>query len=254
MRRWSLALGCVATLITGCDAPVQQGGDPTGIAWELVSGSVDGTEIPIVDTHPITLSLTDEGAGGTAACNGYGGAFAISGTEIGFSELAWTAMACLPDPVMESETAYLEALPRVETFSMTEGRLTLAGEGVELIYVPLPPVLTSELTGTVWVLEGLVQGDSVSSVAGERATMELFTDGSMLGSTGCRTLDGQYIVSGAELVMTEMSAHGECPAELEAQDGHVVTVLGDGFRAVVDGQLITLTSSGDLGLVYRSDS
>ena len=54
--------------------------------------------------------------------------------------------------------------------------------------------------------------------------------------------------------MTEMTAHGECPAELEAQDGHVVTVLGDGFSAGVDGQLLTLTSSGDLGLVYRSDS
>jgi hypothetical protein len=61
-------------------------------------------------------------------------------------------------------------------------------------------------------------------------------------------------VSGADVAMTEMTAHGECPAELETQDGHVVTVLGDGFRAVVDGQLLTLTSSGDLGLVYRSDS
>ena len=48
--------------------------------------------------------------------------------------------------------------------------------------------------------------------------------------------------------MTEMTAEGECPAELEAQDSHVVSVLGDGFSAVVDGQLLTLSSSGDLGL------
>ena len=254
MRRWSLALGCVAILITGCGEPVQQTGDPTGIAWELVSSSVDGAEIPIVEGHPITLSFTDDEAGGTAACNAYGGAYALSGGEITFSELAWTAMACIPDPVMESETAYLEALPRVETFSMTEGSLTLAGDGVVLTYVALPPLPTSELTGTVWVLESLVQGDSASSTTGERATLELFTDGSMLGSTGCRTLDGQYIVSGAEVMMTEITAHGECPAELEGQDSHVVTVLGDGFRVSTEGNDLTLTASGGQGLVYRADS
>jgi heat shock protein HslJ len=76
----------------------------------------------------------------------------------------------------------------------------------------------------------------------------------MLGSTGCRTLDGNYTVSGAELVMTEMSAHGECPAELEEQDNHVVTVLGDGFRVVIEGEALSLTGAGEQGLTYRSES
>jgi heat shock protein HslJ len=254
MRRWSLALGCVATLITGCGAPVQQVDDPTGIAWQLTEGVVDGDPVPIVDGYPITLSLTDEGAGGTAACNGYGGMYEIAGAQITFSELLWTEMACVAEGVMESEQTYLEGLLLVGAYSMTEDSLTLSGEQVQLDFTALPPAPTAELTGTVWVLETLLDGDAASSVNGDRATLELFTDGSMLGSTGCRTLDGQYIVSGAEVAMTEMTAHGECPAELEAQDGHVVTVLGDGFSTGVDGQVLTLTSSGDLGLVYRSDS
>ena len=249
------ALGCLIGLLAGC----AEAGDPsaaelTDVPWELVSGTVDGAEIPVVEGHPITLSFTGDEAGGTAACNGYGGAVAISRSEITFSELASTAMACIPDSVMESETAYLEALPLVKTFSVTEDELSLVGDGVELTFVALPPVPTSELTGTVWVLESLIQGDSVSSVEGERATVELFTDGSMLGSTGCRTLDGQYIVSGAEVVMTEMSAHGECPAELETQDSHVVTVLGDGFRATTQANTLTLTASGRQGLVYRGQN
>ena len=51
--------------------------------------------------------------------------------------------------------------------------------------------------------------------------------------------------------MTELAAEGECPADLQAQDSHVISVLGDGFRASVEGQVLILTSSGGLGLVYR---
>ena len=135
---------------------------------------------------------------------------------------------------------------------MTDENLTLSGEGVELVFAALPPVPTADLTGTVWVLESLVDEDSVSSVGGDRATLELFSDNSMLGSTGCRDLHGRYEMTGAEVTMPELAAEGECPPDLQAQDSHVISVLGDGFRASVEGQVLNLTSSGGLGLVYRA--
>ncbi len=141
----------------------------------------------------------------------------------------------------------------METWSSTEGNLTLSGDGVELLFQALPPVPTAELTGMVWVLESLVDGDSVSSVGGERATLELFSDNSMLGSTGCRDLHGRYETTGADVTMPEMAAEGDCPPDLQAQDSHVITVLGDGFRASVEGQVLNLSSSGGLGLVYRAE-
>ena len=109
-----------------------------------------------------------------------------------------------------------------------------------------------ELTGTVWVLESLVQGASVSDAGGERATLELFSDGSMLGSTGCRALNGRYTVAGDEVTMAELSAHGECPVELRDQDAAVVRVLDDGFRVEVDDEILTVTSTGSEGLAYRA--
>jgi len=226
--------------------------DPTASAWELESGSLDGGTIPILDSHPITLSFTEDGAGGTAACNGYGGSYTISGNDLTLSDIFQTEMACMPEETMESEQKYLEALGRVATFTMTDVTLTLVGEGVELDYVLLPPVPTSGLTGTVWVLDGLVGGDAVSSVAGERATLELFSDGSLLGSTGCRGFHGSYTISGAEVTLADFAAEGECPAELQQQDSQVVTVLGDGFRATVDGQTLNLTTGGDEGLIYKA--
>ena len=35
--------------------------------------------------------------------------------------------------------------------------------------------------------------------------------------------------------MPELAAEGDCPPDLQAQDSHVISVLGDGFRASVDG-------------------
>jgi heat shock protein HslJ len=154
---------------------------------------------------------------------------------------------------MAAETAYLEALTRATSATASDDSLTLTGEGVELVFQELPPVPTAELTNTVWVLDGLIEGDAVSSVLGERATLEMFSDGSMLGSTGCRNLHGKYVVSGAEVLMNELAAEGECPQELEAQDSLVVTVLGDGFRALIEDDILTLTSAGNLGLTYRAD-
>lgn len=243
-------------LLAACAMPVDEGsvgGDLTDIPWQLESGTVDGTALPILASHPITLSFTEEAAVGTAACNGYGAAYSITGEEITLSELGSTAMACEPEEVMESERLYMEALPRVDTITAGRDGLTLLGDGVELGFVALPPAPVEELTGTVWVLEGLIEGDVTSSVAGERATLELFSDGSMLGSTGCRDLNGRYVIRGAEVLLPELAANGECPAELQEQDGLVVTVLGDGFQAVVEGGTLTVSSRGGLGLVYRAE-
>jgi heat shock protein HslJ len=250
MRRL-LTLVAVLGLLVACAEPdEQEGSDPTDQAWELESGSVAGGPIPIVDGHPITLSFVDDGVGGTAACNGYGGSYTFSGNEISITEVFQTEMACTPEEIMESERKYLEALLGVDSFTVTDSRLSLIGEGVELVFVELPPVPTAELTGTVWVLDGMVQDEAVSSVSGERATLELFADGSMLGSTGCRTLHGRYVVTGAEVLMNEMAAEGECSPDLQDQDNLVVTVLGDGFRVAIDGETLTLSSVGNEGLVY----
>ena len=49
-----------------------------------------------------------------------------------------------------------------------------------------------------------------------------------------------------------MSATGECPADQADQDGFVVTVLGDGFQAQIDGNQLTLTAHGST-LLYVAE-
>jgi heat shock protein HslJ len=74
----------------------------------------------------------------------------------------------------------------------------------------------------------------------------------MLGSTGCRTLNGRYVISGAQVVLNELAAEGDCPAALREQDNLVVSVLGDGFGVVVEGDTLTITSIGNEGLIYKA--
>lgn len=249
MRRIALfaAIGLLSAACLGSDFA-----DSVEGSWQMTTGTVDGEAIPLIESHPITMTFEDGQVNGTASCNGYGGSYELSGSSITFGNLAMTEMACLPEETMEAEAVFAEALTRVDSISL-DGTLMLSGDGVEMSFEALEPVPEAELTNTVWVLDGLISGDAVSSVSGERATLELFSDGSVLGGSGCRLLRGQYTITGAEVSFTEFSAEGECEPSLAAQDSHVVTVLGDGFRVETDGQRLTLWSMGDEGLSYHAE-
>ncbi len=259
MRR-SVFVALIGVVVAACSVSGNDGSGPSLFgsdvygSWELTSGTVDSQPIPIVDSHPITLIIGDDAVGGTAGCNHYFLAGSLPVRDA-FS-FGVTEMACSPAEVMESEAAYLAALANVEKSAVDDG-LTLMGHQdgeVELHFRSLEPVPTADLLETVWVLDGLVRGDTVSSVSGERATLELFTDGSFIGSTGCRTVVGSYQTSGAEVVLTSWSANGDCSAELATQDSRVISALEGGFRVEIEGDRMTTLGAGDEGLIYHADS
>lgn len=225
--------------------------------WQLTGGTHAGESVPVFDSHPITLNLEAGRISGTAACNGYGGEYELSGSSFSIVEgLAVTEMACQPEEVMRSERAFLDAIAVVDEVELSNDGLVLTGPQTELRFEALAPVPTAELIGTVWVLDGLVQGDAVSSPArgASEATLKLFEDGTFEGSTGCRTISGQYRVSGAEVQFTDWGAVGECPSELTEQDSRVIGALEGGFRVEIEDDRMTTWVSGDEGLVYRAEA
>lgn len=225
-------------------------------SWELRSGALDSEPVTLVASHPVTMTLEDGQIGGTAACNSYGGQYTISSSEFNIEGgLAVTEMACFPPEVMDSEQQYLKALASVDHVELTNDGLVLRGPDTELSFELLEPVPTSDLIGTLWVLDGLTQGDTVTSpmASADPATLELFDDGTFVGSTGCRDISGSYEVIGAEVQFTDWGAEGECGSELQAQDSRVISGLEGGFRVEIDGNRLTTRVSGDEGLIYRAE-
>jgi len=249
MRRITFlsALAVLAVACLGSDFAASVEGQ-----WQLMSGTVDGEAIPILESHPITIEFDDGQVGGTAACNGYGGTYELSDATLSLSDLAMTEMACSPDEVMEAEALYASALILVDHVEVNVD-LTLTGPGAELMFEILEPVPDAELTNTVWELDSLIMGDAVSSVLGERATLEFFTDGSVLGGTGCRTFSAQYTVSGSEVVITDLASDGhQCEPPLADQDNQVLSVLQDGFQFDIEENRLS-TIAGEEGLSYLAE-
>lgn len=102
-------------------------------SWQLTSGSVDGAEISLIPSHPITITLDEEEVNGTAACNGFNGGFDLSGSSISFQNLSITEMACFPPEVMDLEMTFMDALTRVTTVTIDDG-LVLSGPDIELSF------------------------------------------------------------------------------------------------------------------------
>ncbi len=246
----------VVFALTACGST---GGTPSTSAnldvegsWQLASGRTDAGEVPILADHPITLTLEGTQIGGRAACNSYGGRVVAGNGGLRLDSLSQTEMAC-EEPAMAAEFAFMTALGLVREIVRDGEELVARGEGVELRFASLPPPPTADLVGTRWVLETVFVGDVASAPMGEPATLELRSDGTFDGSTGCRTFDGAWIERGEQIFAHTMGMNEvECPAALGQQDSHVVSVIGDGFVPTIEGDLLTLIDPGGVGLVYRA--
>lgn len=223
-------------------------------SWLLTAGRGPGGEVPIVEGYRITLHIAEGRIDGTAACNSYGGQIAIDGSAFEIDEMFSTEMGCAPD-VMESESAYTEALTTATTIERAGDELVLSGPDSELRFELLAPVPTADLVDTEWHLESMISGSGPEGTASSAApaTLLLKGDGSFSGTTGCRDIEGEWVERGDEILFTAMSADGHCPNDLQAQDGHVLQALGDGFTAEIEGRSLTVLNAGDVGLVYRAD-
>ena len=221
--------------------------------WRLTGGVHDGDPLPMPADAPITLIVADGEASGRAACNSYAGTLSVDGDRLSIGAMSLTEMGCDP-AVMEAESRYIAALSEADGWERTGDVLTLSGETVELTYAFVPPMADAALVDTLWTLDGLVDGDAVSStVAGaEPATLELRDDGTLSGTTGCRTFDGRYEVDATTVVVSDLVNDDRACPDIVNQDEHVLAVIADGWAYKVTGNRLTL-SAGDRGLVYIAD-
>jgi heat shock protein HslJ len=239
-------------LDAGDDQPVAPGDSEQLIGdWDFVDGTSGGAAIPQPPGRRATLSADGHRVTGTAFCNGYGGSYRVDGATMHVEDVAQTEMACLD--AMDAEAAFLTVLTAGDLrVSVSGDDLTLENDQGTLRFSRQTPVPTAALVGTRWVLDTLVDGEVASSTVGKPAVLELADDGTFTAGTGCRDLSGRWQASGDTVTLDYEWPEASCPAAVEAQEQHVIAALGNGFRAEIHGDRLTVTGGAGQGLVYRA--
>jgi heat shock protein HslJ len=225
-------------------APEAAAGDIRG-EW-LVTGLIrDGETVPLPGGAEGTLTVGPRKLSGTAFCNGFGGDYELEEGHLEVRELVSTVMACTGD-VATSEGLYLEALQAPDArLTVQAGELVLTGDGVELRFIPRPPVLADDLVGTAWLLQA-VTADGLSTIAlGTPALLEFRPDGTFLAGTGCGTLSGTWDARPDGVSTTVDDHEADCAGELREQDGHMAAVFAHGVESrIARGRLILTSPEG----------
>lgn len=238
-------------------APRQPLAAPDG-DWIAISGVAAGSDVALLDGWDITMSVDGDEIGGTAACNGFGGAAEIDDDgSFRVGELSWTEMGC-ESPVQTLEQVFLTSLGDVTHYAVLDDVLTLSSDVDEWVFHRMTPVDDAAIVGTMWVLDTYIDGEASMIVPSmESATLLFGDDGRLTGSTGCRALEGEWNADGGRINVTSLTAiddpaAGVCAPQSETLDGLVVSVLESSLTVGVDGEQLTLMAPGNQGLSYTA--
>lgn len=161
--------------------------------WYL---SASGEQVQVLPDTEITAEVKEGRIGGSSGCNSYSASFEVEGSEVKIGPIVSTLMAC-PDPVMEQERVYLEALQKADSYNLSDGTLTfIDDEGNTILsYIVAEPL---SLVGTYWEAISYNTGkDSVSTlISGTKITAFFDEEGNLSGTAGCNNYNATYTVDG----------------------------------------------------------
>lgn len=215
----------------------------------FLSTKVDGPAL--VAGTVIRIAFKDGNVSVNAGCNSFGGPYRVDGNTLVVGQIVTTEIGCQPNLMAQDQ--WVSGLLNGSTIALDGNTLTLSLNGIRVTFldrVVADPDLP--LLGTRWVVDGLINGGTASSVpVGATAAITL-TDTSVNIETGCNTGGGAVTLADGsitfgDLVLTKKA----CLGAGAALEGAVTAVLHGtvSYRIVADS--LTL-QSGSLGLMLRA--
>jgi heat shock protein HslJ len=227
-----------------------------GTSWIATSVTEDGADRPLVAGSTLRVDFSDGSIAVNAGCNHLHGDYRLTGDRLAVGALASTEMGC-DQPLMDQD-AWLSrtVLATPLTATVSGDTLTLSRPGLELVLtdrrVASPDV---PLQGTTWQLDGIREGDAISTVpAGvRRPTLTIEPDGTVVLHTGCNSGGGTATVHGSTItfgpvITTKMACADPAGRQTEVA---VLAVLDGAVTWSISERSLRLTH-GDRGLVYRA--
>ena len=209
-----------------------------------------GSTPTIAADATVTLAVDSGRIAGRAPCNTYNAEFIVDGTRVEVGPIATTRRACEPG-TNEAETAFLEALARVDAIAVDGDRLTLTGgDDVELSFETQD--LATALAGT-WEIVNLASGDALTGPLDGTTPMITFADdGTLSADAGCNKIGSSWEFDGSTLSIGDgqrtLMACGDPEGVMEQEDA-LGAGLNDAVRVEITDQLTIFNDKDEILIV-----
>src|SRR5690606_16252954 len=223
--------GCASGGPGGGGPGAPGGGSPSVDGRTFLSEEVTGATL--VPGTQISLRFADGQVQANAGCNHLSAPYAWDGTTLVVTGMAGTEMGC--DPTLHAQDEWLaELLTSRPDVSIDGDTLTISGKDVTVRLVDREVADPDRpLVGTRWVVDSIIDGESVSTVPGDAEAYFVFegTDSGgyrVSGLSGCNQFHadvtvGEETITFSRVGTTDMACSGPSGALEQA-----VSTLFDG--------------------------
>jgi heat shock protein HslJ len=130
VKKYTLFLLILTIILSACTS---QADSLTG-KWKLVSYGPTESMTSAVPDADATLTFAEDGTvSGNSGCNSLGGEYTVEGSQITFSALTTTLMAC-DEPRMEQEGVVTQVLNGTADYEIEDQTLTINHSGILLVF------------------------------------------------------------------------------------------------------------------------
>lgn len=257
MKRSGLVpVAVAATLVlAACGSDSASGDSPELDGRDFVSTNVEGHEL--AEGTDIRISFADGAFTANAGCNTLGGDYTLDGNTLEVGPMFGTEMGCEPS-LMDQDVWLTEFLTLAPTVLLEDDKLTLADDdGTTITMLDIESADPDRaIEGTLWIVDGIVTNDAVSSVPPDVTASLTITDGSAAVETGCNAGSTSVEVAETTLTFSPMAVTLMLcpPAEMEMQDAVLGVLDGEATYEIEADSLSILrtTPSGVVGLNLKA--
>ncbi|WP_030318262.1 META domain-containing protein [Streptomyces flavochromogenes] len=227
-----------------------------GTHWTIGAVTVDGRRSAAPDGARVEFGA-DGRARGNSGCNTFGATVAVKGDTLTVSPQEITEMGC-PEDRQRFETELVKAFTGPLKGKQEGEALTLTSpdgrNGLELTAEADLP-----LRGTTWKIDGLISGDTASSLpagSGDKARLVLGADGRVSGNLGCNNFAATARVEGKTLTVEGPAATTRmmCTGPQMQLETKLYELLDGRLTYRLDHRTLTLTNAEGEGLGATADT
>ncbi len=246
----TVTLTVTATPVIGGDANL---GGLAGVNWVLSSFGAESAPVAVVSGSTVTAVFAPDGVAGNAGCNQYSGTFQYDNTNISFSPLITTKVAC-EQGMMDQETAYLTALQSATGYQIINGQLQISyPEGVltfnagsaeataPAVSLTSTPVVNTDPTlgglgGVQWTLTSYGAPETTVTALPNAPVNIDFTEQGVSGDAGCNQYSGNFVYDSNTLTFSPLiSTQKACDQAIMDQEAAYFAALQGATRYQIAG-------------------